>query len=409
MTVAENIFLGREPRKNGLIDWHKIHQDAQELLDKYKLRGIKATDMIGDLGVGQQQLVEIVKALAKNSKILLLDEPTAALTEEEAAKLLDIIRDLRESGISCLYISHRLDEVMEISDTITVLRDGKSIKSAPRKEWDKDSLIQTMCGREITQLFPKKKAAISDTILKCDNLSVKDEEGHEFIKNFSMEVKKGEVLGIGGLMGAGRSELLMHIFCSEGERTQGSINFKGKELNKNSSKESIENGLIMVTEDRKKLGLILNQGIGFNLSLSHLEHFTNSGFINEKEENQANQHYFDALRIKAPDLQTRVGGLSGGNQQKVVLGKVLMTEPELVFLDEPTRGIDVGAKVEVYELINKLTAEGKAVILVSSELPELIGMSDRIIMLSAGQNAGEFDVDDKLTQHTLLESAMKFS
>ncbi|WDE98474.1 sugar ABC transporter ATP-binding protein [Lentisphaera profundi] len=408
MTVAENVFLGREPVRNGLIDWHKVYEDCRTILVKYKLDNIDPAARVGDLSVGQQQLVEIVKALAKESKILLLDEPTAALTEEEVEKLLEIIRDLRSRGISCLYISHRLDEVMEISDTITVIRDGQSIKTAPRAEWTKTSLIQNMCGREIKDLFPKKKAESKEVLLSVENLSV-HHAGYDLVKDVSFELRAGEVLGIGGLMGAGRSELLMHIFCGIGERSAGVVKLKGNKLEGNDAGQSIDQGLIMVTEDRKRLGLVLDESIFFNLSLSHLSSFTKNGLINGHAEYKENDHFFKFLRVKAPTMEYRVGGLSGGNQQKVVLGKALMTKPDIVFLDEPTRGIDVGAKVEVYELMNKLTSEGKAVILVSSELPELLGMSDRVLMLSAGRNAGVFPVSPELTQHDLLEAAMKYS
>ena len=408
MTVAENIFLGKEPKKGMLVDWHTMYTEARKLLDKFEL-DLNPNALVKDLGIGQQQLVEIVKALAKDSKILLLDEPTAALTDSEVEKLLKIVNQLREKGISCLYISHRLDEVMKISDRITVLRDGKSILTKTASEMTESDVIQNMVGRKIEKLFPVRDSKPGEVVFKVENLSVSlGEENPLSLKDINFELHKGEVLGIGGLMGAGRSELLMHIFCSRGQRQSGQVSFKGSSLEGNSAGESISQGLIMVTEDRKKLGLILDESIAFNLSLSHLKNFIKSGLVDRHSEMIENRKYFDQLRVKAPGLQNTVGGLSGGNQQKVVLGKALMTDPQVIFLDEPTRGIDVGAKEEIYELINKLTNEGKAVILVSSELPELLGMSDRILMLSAGRQAEILDKKDA-TEENLLRAAMKYS
>jgi len=408
MTVAENIFLGREPKRGFMVDWHTMYAECRKLLEQYEL-DLNPNALVKDLGIGQQQLVEIVKALAKNSTILLLDEPTAALTDSEVEKLLKIINQLRDKGISCLYISHRLDEVMNISDRITVLRDGKSVLTKDTKEMTESDVIRNMVGREITQLFPEREAKTGDAVLKVENLSVSlGEENPLSLKEISFELKKGEVLGVGGLMGAGRSELLMHIFCSKGSRTSGSVALKEKSLDNNTAGESIKEGLIMVTEDRKKLGLILDESIAFNLSLSHLKNLIKTGLVDRHSEMLENKKYFDQLRVKAPGLQSIVGGLSGGNQQKVVLGKALMTAPDVIFLDEPTRGIDIGAKAEIYELVNNLTKEGKSVILVSSELPELLGMSDRILMLSNGRQAEILDKDNA-TEENLLRAAMKYS
>ena len=401
MTVAENIFLGREPRKGLLVDWHKMYKNAHDLLHEFGLN-LNPASKVGSLGVGQQQLVEIVKALAKNARVLLLDEPTAALTDKEVEILLNIVEKLRVKGICCVYISHRLEEVLKIADTITVIRDGQSIASKPRIDWTYNSIVSAMVGREITDLYPR--ASHSKGEMKLD---VKDFKSG-ILKDISFKVYGGEVLGLGGLMGAGRSELLMDIFAGIGSREEGDITLNGKPYISSTALESISRGLIMVTEDRKKLGLILDESIAFNLSLSNLSSFQKNGLINGHAEMAENKKYASSLRVKAPDLSVTVGGLSGGNQQKVVLGRALMTEPEIIFLDEPTRGIDVGAKVEVYELINKLTSQGKAVVLVSSEMPELIGMSDRILILSNGRIAGEFSGDD-VNQKQLLEAAMKYS
>ncbi len=408
MTVAENIFLGKEhDHMNGaLIDWPKIHGEVNTLLEKYNLE-LDPEAVVEDLGVGQQQLVEIVKALSKNSRILLLDEPTAALTEKEVDILLDIVIKLKqEHGVTCVYISHKLDEVFRISDRITVLRDGQSIGTYVAKETNKDEIITHMVGRTIDDFFPRRKSEVRKSLLEVKNLSVREKaKKRDLIKNVSFEVKGGEVLGIGGLMGAGRTELLMHIFGGFGERIEGEIKLNGEPLANNAPEDSIKRGLMMVSEDRKRYGLVLEQPIGFNLSLSCIRTLSGRFLIDGSREHTRNQEFFDSLGVKAPNQDTLVNTLSGGNQQKVVLGKSLMTEPDVVFLDEPTRGIDVGAKVEIYELINKLTEQGKAVVLVSSELPELMGMSDRIIMLSEGEIGGEFD-GDKATQEILMKAAI---
>ena len=408
MTVAENIFLGKEhEHKSGiLIDWAKIHGEVNALLNKYNL-DLDPEAVVEDLGVGQQQLVEIVKALSKNSRVLLLDEPTAALTEKEVDILLDIVLKLRdEHGVTCVYISHKLDEVFRISDRITVLRDGQSIGTFVAKDTNKDEIITNMVGRTIDDFFPRRKSEVRKPLLEVNNLSVREKaKKKDLVKNISFEVRGGEVLGIGGLMGAGRTELLMHIFGGFGERTEGSVKLSGKDLKGNTAGDSINRGLMMVSEDRKRYGLVLEQPIGFNLSLSCIKTLSGRLLINDSREHTRNQEFFDSLGVKAPNQETLVSTLSGGNQQKVVLGKSLMTEPSVVFLDEPTRGIDVGAKVEIYELINKLTEEGKAVVLISSELPELMGMSDRIIMLSEGEIGGEFE-GDEATQENLMKAAI---
>ena len=405
MTVAENIFLGCEPTRGGFIDWNQVYAETARLLKRYRLE-LDPAAHVCDLGIGQQQLVEIVKALAKDSRILLLDEPTAALTETEVKLLLEIVRDLGTHGVTCIYISHKLDEVMEVSDRITVLRDGATITTLETATTTKEEIIRHMVGRPISDLFPKHSRKREAPLLEVANLTVRHPVEDRFIlKNISFTLHQGEVLGIGGLMGAGRTELLMHLFAGVGRRVAGTVLLDGKPLSGNTPGESLGRGLALVTEDRKQLGLILERDIGFNLSLSSLAKLTSYGLIDGNVETNTNQRFFDALRVKAPNLETPVVLLSGGNQQKVVIGKVLMTEPRVVLLDEPTRGIDVGAKLEVYELINRLTADGRAVLLVSSEMPELLGLSDRLLILSAGRVGGEFahaDVD----QSELLTAAM---
>ena len=405
MSVAENIFLGNEPRRGQFIDWLAMSQQSRELLRRFGIE-IDPDTRVGDLGVGQQQLVEIVKALSKESRILILDEPTAALSESEVEILLDILRDLRQRGVCCVYISHKLDEVFAVADRITILRDGESVVTLDTDQTDRDEVIRNMVGREINELFPRHAPKFGDDLLEVVNVSVQAPEGSNLkLRDVSFAVRAGEVLGIGGLMGAGRSELLMHIFGAWGKRLAGRVMLDGKSLDQTSPSRSIEAGLVMVTEDRKRYGLILDETIGFNLSLSSLAEMTSRWTLNQNQEWTHNTRFFDSLRIKAPNLESVVGKLSGGNQQKVVLGKALMTQPKVVFLDEPTRGIDVGAKLEVYNLVNQLTQSGQAVVLVSSELPELMGMSDRIVMLHEGRVGGVFSRAEA-TPERLLAAAM---
>ncbi len=406
MTVAENIFLGREPRRWGaFIDWPRMYQEAQVLLNRFKV-DLDPAAPVRTLGVGQKQLVEIIKALAKDSKILILDEPTAALAEHEVLILLDILRDLRQRGIASVYISHKLDEVFGIADRITVLRDGSTVGTKNAADTNKAEVIRHMVGREIGDLFPRRTSQPGEVILRVDSLSVTDAEtGSARLHDISFELRAGEVLGIGGLMGAGRTELLMHLFGAWGRHVSGSVELNGQTLNRLTPETIIQRGMVLASEDRRRYGLHLEQEIGFNLSLSSLASVVRGGFIQRNAEIRRNQSMFDSLRVKATGLEAIVGKLSGGNQQKVVLGKALLTEPTVILLDEPTRGIDVGAKLEIYEIINQLTAAGKAVILVSSELPELIGMSDRILMLNAGRIGGAFSRAEA-TQEKLMAAAM---
>jgi len=426
LSVAENIFLGRAPRcgPRGLrVDWLEMHRRAAVLLADFGL-AIPPELPVHELGIGQKQLIEIVRAIDKQSRVLVLDEPTAALTGHDVAVLLDHLRRLRAQGTACIYISHKLDEVFALADRITVLRDGASIVTLATRDTTIPAIIKHMVGREISDLFPRRPvaASASEPIFSVRALTAAPAKNTPpFLRDITFELHPGEVLGFGGLMGAGRTELLMHLFGAWGHRVSGEVTLRGQPFPAPTPRDAITRGLVLVSEDRKRYGLILPQPIGFNLSLSSLSRFTRTpplsrgprdglytrqlALIDAPAEHDANQHFFTSLRIKAPDQHARVGGLSGGNQQKVVLGKALMTEPAVVLLDEPTRGIDVGAKLEVYELINRLTAEGKAVILVSSELPELMGMSDRIIMLAAGRIGGEFARAD-FSQEKLLAAAM---
>ena len=405
MTVAENIFLGSEPTRHGLIDWNHVYFETKKLLDQFSLN-LDPTARVGDLGIGQQQLVEIIKALSKKSRILLLDEPTAALNTAEAEILLKTVRYLKDQGITCVYISHKLEEVFALADRITILRDGRTITTLPCQQTDKAEVIHHMVGREINEFFPRRTTVPGKVLLKVENLSVaRPGETRLMLENLSFELHAGEVLGVGGLMGAGRTELLLHLFTSYGIRLAGRVYLYDEQLTDNTAAYSLRRGMALVSEDRQRYGLVLDQNIGFNLSLASLRQFTHRALIDHARENQCNQAICDSLNIRATSLEVTVRGLSGGNQQKVVLGKTLMTEPSVVFLDEPTRGIDVGAKVEVYELINRLTSQDKAVLLATSELPELMAMSDRMIILSAGRMGGIF-TRQEATQEAILTAAM---
>jgi ABC-type sugar transport system ATPase subunit len=407
MTIAENIFLGSEPKTGWRIDWNLMYSKSRDLMKFFGL-SLDPAARVGDLGVGQQQLVEILKALSKNSRILLLDEPTAALAESEVEILLNIIRGLKEKGITCVYISHKLDEVFSIADRITVLRDGRSIVTLDKSATTKGEVIRHMVGREIKEMFPRRAVQTGKTLLQIENLKVGEPgKPRPVLDEISFEVHAGEVLGIGGLMGAGRTELLMHLLGVYGKRLSGNVLVDGQPLTSQFTAEVIKRGLFLASEDRKRFGLLLPKSIGFNLSLASLRQFTRNKLIDRNSEMRSNQRFMDALAIKARGQETPVLVLSGGNQQKVVLGKALMTQPKVILLDEPTRGIDVGAKVEVYETINRLTAEGKGVVLVSSELPELIGMSDRIVVLSNGRIGGMFDRKEA-TQEAIMNAAMKY-
>ncbi|MDD5657894.1 MAG: sugar ABC transporter ATP-binding protein [Elusimicrobia bacterium] len=402
MTVAENIFLGAEPRSWGLVDWGRVQRDARALLERFGLK-IDPEARVESLGMGHRQLIEILKALRKESHILILDEPTAALSEAEVGTLLAILRDLRGGGLSAIYISHRLDEVFALADRITVLRDGATVATLETSRTSTGEVIRHMVGREIQDLYPRRASRPGPVLLDVRGLGASG-PGGESLRDVSFEVRAGEVLGVGGLMGAGRSELLMHIFGAWGRRSSGEVLLEGRAL-AGSPRQALGRGLALVTEDRKRYGLILEASVGFNLSLSSLAGLTRRGFIDGPREHRLGEEMFGSLRVKAPSLEARVGGLSGGNQQKVVIGKALLTGPKVVFLDEPTRGIDVGAKVEVYEIINKLTRDGRAVVLVSSELPELMGIADRIVMLHEGAVGGVF-TRAEATQERLLAAAM---
>ena len=416
MTVAENIYLGKEPRRFGVIDRHRLYHEAGKLLSQFELT-IPLHKPIYELGIGQQQLVEIAKALGRslqsgNALLLVLDEPTAALTESEVDILRQILMQLREKGVACIYITHKLKEIFQIADRVTVLRDGETVATHAIKsaECTEDVLISQMVGRELTALFPERQiengSNRAEVALRVENLSTYPSEPPR-LENVSFEVRRGEILGIAGLMGAGRTELISTIFGANSGKWSGEVFIAGQPLQIHSPHEAIQQGIALVSEDRKRYGLLLDADVTRNMTLPSLDlsaDLATRGIINHNAAAEKSGHYVDSLQIKTTSLEIPVNHLSGGNQQKVVLGKWLMTHPKVLFLDEPTRGIDVGAKAEIHALMAKLAEEGVAIVFVSSELPEILGMSDRVLVLHEGKITGEF-VNDNLTQEEILRCA----
>lgn len=391
LSVAENIFLGREPRRFGIINWEELYSRAHQLLNDLHLQ-IDPLTPVRNLGIGQQQLVEIAKALSQDARILVLDEPTAALTDAEVETLFGILNSLRARGVAMIYISHKLDEVFRLSDRISVLRDGRTVGSNAARELDEGRVIAMMVGREVDQIFPKATHDRGNVVFETRNVTVEDPAvpGKVLVDHVGFTASKGEVLGIAGLMGSGRSELLMAIFGAHSGRKSAEIFVAGQPVQINQPADAIKHGIGFVTEDRKRYGLILDQTILRNMTLAGLRRLSGRFFTDEDAEAVAGERSASELRIKATSVFTIAGTLSGGNQQKVVLAKWLLTNPRVLFLDEPTRGIDVGAKQEIYAQINKLAESGLAIILVSSELPEVLGLSDRVIVLHEGRITGEF-------------------
>ncbi len=403
LTVGENIFLGKEPSRFGIINRSELYQKATQLLKDLHLP-IDPRTPVGNLGIGQQQLVEIAKALSQKAKILVLDEPTAALTESEVETLFNILEKLRARGVGMIYISHKLDEVFAMSDRITVLRDGKTVGTHNAKDLTKDKVISLMVGRDVGEIFPESLHEFGETVLEVKNLNAFDfdNKNKKLVNDVSFSVRKGEVLGIAGLMGAGRSELLMSIFGAWQGKTSGDVYVEGSKVDIDSPAEAIKNGIGFVTEDRKRFGLILDQTIMDNSTLAGLKKITGAFLVNRSRETIATKKVMSSLHVKANSPMTVTGTLSGGNQQKVVLGKWLLTNPKVLFLDEPTRGIDVGAKQEIYAEINKLAADGLAIVMVSSELPEVFGLSDRILVLHEGKLTGEFTRSEATPEKVMI-------
>jgi ABC-type sugar transport system ATPase subunit len=403
MTIAENIFLGSEVCSvKGLINWDKTYYETSRVLNEVGLK-LKPSTRVIDIGVGSQQLVEIAKALSKNAHILILDEPTAALSESEAENLLTILRSLKEKGVTCIYISHRLREVMSIADRITVLRDGKTISTDDVVNMTEQKMIHNMVGRDLTNMYPRRVRTPGEIVFEVKNWSVKNPATNDkTCKDISFKARKGEILGIAGLMGAGRTELVMSLFGSWGTKLEGTIYLDGKEISIKGAFDAIREGISLVSEDRKRYGLVLGMDVKENSTLASLENVSSFGIINKNEEIKKTAHYANELRTKTPSLEQKTGNLSGGNQQKVVIAKWLLTNPKVLILDEPTRGIDVGAKVEIYNIMNDLVDKGLCVIMISSELPEILGMSDRILVVHEGRITGEISHDDATEEKVMF-------
>lgn len=399
LSVGENIFLGREPiQLPGVIDQRAIFQAAKTALTDLGLT-LNPHNLVKDLRVAEQQMVEVAKALSLDARILIMDEPTAALTEHEILELFATIRKLKNKGVSIIYISHRLEELFEIGDRVTVLRDGRSVGTYNVREMKKSELIRLMVNRELTDLFPKEKAPIGPEVLRVDGLTTK-----EGLKDITFSLHKGEVLGIAGLLGAGRTELARAIFGLD-KIASGTIYINSEPKRIGSPRAAINLGLGFLTEDRKSQGLVLPLSVKENLCLSSVERFSSWGIMDTREEQQAAARYVKELRIRTPSLNQKVVFLSGGNQQKVVLSKWLCSQAEVFIFDEPTRGVDVGAKAEIYQLMNRLTASGVAIIMISSEMLEVLGMSDRILVMREGRIAGEFSAEEA-TQERILQCAL---
>ncbi|MEH1164300.1 multiple monosaccharide ABC transporter ATP-binding protein [Micromonospora sp. CPCC 205539] len=405
LSIAENLFLGNERRgRSGLIDWNRANADAAELLASVGLAENPVTPVI-QLGVGKQQLVEIAKALSKKVRLLILDEPTAALNDVDSAHLLDLLRQLKSQGITCIMISHKLNEITAIADSTTVLRDGRTVETLDMRSDDvtQQRIIRGMVGRDLDSFYPDRVSSPGEEVLRIEDWTVRHPvQDRKVVEGVGVSVRAGEVVGIAGLMGAGRTELAMSVFGrSYGRDISGRLLVRGREVSARTVAEAIDNGIAYVTEDRKRYGLNLIDDVRRNVSAAALDRLSRLGWVNGNEEIKVAEASRRELNIKAPSVMAVVGKLSGGNQQKVVLSKWLYTDPDVLILDEPTRGIDVGAKYEIYTIINRLVADGKAVIIISSELPELLGMCDRIYTLAAGRITGEMPVGEA-TQESLM-------
>ncbi|MCR5357256.1 MAG: sugar ABC transporter ATP-binding protein [Lachnospiraceae bacterium] len=411
MTIGENMYLGNERGKSASIDWNETYGEADKYLKMVGLEDSSRT-LVKDIGTGKQQMVEIAKALAKHAKLLILDEPTSSLNEQDSKALLDLLLDFKKQGMTSIIISHKLNEVAYVADKITVIRDGATIETlnAKTEEISEDRIIKGMVGRELTDRFPKRKdVKIGDVSLEVKNWTVHHPKYVErkVVNDVSMNVRKGEVVGIYGLMGAGRTELAMSIFGkSYGSNITGTMTIDGKEVHIDTIKDAIEHKIAYVTEDRKGNGLVLTNPIKINTTLANLKEVSSRGIIDKDKEYQIAVEYKDKLKTKTPSVEQNVGNLSGGNQQKVLLAKWMFANPDILILDEPTRGIDVGAKYEIYCIINDLVAAGKSVIMISSELPEVLGMSDRIYIMNASRMVGELN-SEEATQEAIMSSILK--
>ena len=392
MSVAENVFLGAEPAQFGVVNQMKLHSETRTLLDRVGLNAPE-TALVSSLGVGQQQMVEIAKALRGHLSLLILDEPTSALNDAEVENLMNTLRDLKSRGVTCIYISHKLNELFDITDRVTVIRDGKCIGTEETASLTEDKIIAMMVGRAPTGRFPAMTRKPGQMMLRVKNWSVRNPENREkyAVHNASFDVRKGEILGIAGLMGSGRTELVQSIFGEYGVEVSGQVEIDGQECTIRSSRDAIALGMGLVTEDRKNTGLITMHSVTSNITLPSLPRLSNGPVVNQSLEMASTAESVESLNIRVPSIESTVDTLSGGNQQKVSIAKWLMTNPRILMMDEPTRGIDVGTKYQIYEIMDRLAAEGIAIVMVSSELPEILGMSDRILVMHEGRIAGILD------------------
>ena len=404
MSINDNVLLANEPNKFGVINWNEAYEKTRNLLKRVSLPVGPAT-LIGQLGVGQQQLVEIAKALSKDARLLVLDEPTSALTDKEVDVLMGILEKLRQEGVTCIYISHKLDEVFRIADSVTVLRDGEVVMVSDIKDVDKETLIQNMVGRKMEKQFPRMEHKRGDVVFEVKDYTVA-KKGRKIVDDISFKAHKGEILGIGGLMGAGRTELMESLFGAHEWYRTGEIYLDGKKIKIKNPTDAIKHGVCLLTEDRKAYGLNLIMSVKENISLANLGKISHRGVLNDKTETIEVNKYRESLNIKTPNIYVEANTLSGGNQQKVVIGKWLMADPKVLILDEPTRGIDVGSKYEIYNIINNLVEQGIAVIMISSELEEIIGMCSRVLVMREGRITGEVIIDEDATQEKIMKYAM---
>lgn len=407
MTVAENIFLGAETAKYGIIDQMSLYSETRELLRRSGLN-VPGTALVRTLGVGQQQMVEIAKALRGRVRLLILDEPTSALNDAEVENLMQTLRELKHIGVTCIYISHKLRELFDIADRITVLRDGRCIGTEATADITEDEVIAMMVGRAPTGRFPSKTRRAGKVMFSVRNWTVRNPENKDLyaIRNVSFDVRAGEILGVSGLMGSGRTELLQSLFGEYGFQPSGEIMIDGKKCKINSSRDAIALGMGLVTEDRKNTGLILMHSVTHNMTLPSLPNLSNGPVIDTGSELASTSKLIKELNIRAPSVESKVETLSGGNQQKVSIAKWLMTNPRILMLDEPTRGIDVGTKYQIYELMDRLAADGMAIIMVSSDLPEILGMSDRILVMHEGTIAGIVESEEANPEKIMSLAAM---
>ncbi|NSB15016.1 xylose ABC transporter ATP-binding protein [Clostridium beijerinckii] len=403
LSIAENIFLGNEIGARGLVNFSEQLNKTNELLNRVKLN-VNPLTRAGDLGIGHQQLVEIAKALSKNAKLLILDEPSASLSEGEVEVLMGILDDLRRDGVTCIYISHKLNEVTRICDNVTVIRDGSTIGQVPISEIDQDKLVQMMVGREMKNLFPREEHKIGEEFFEIKNFNVLDpfNKNIKRVKNASFTLKRGEILGISGLVGSGRTEMVASIYGSFQGQKSGEVYFEGKKIDIKNPNDALSKGIAMVPEDRKKDGIIAGMSVAKNMTMSNLVKYKRPLNVIDKDKEMMDVlKFIDEIKIKTASTELAIKNLSGGNQQKVILAKNLLAEPKILILDEPTRGIDVGAKYEIYKLIFKLAKQGISIIMVSSELPEVLGISDRVLVMNEGEIKASLE-NNGLTQEMIM-------